>query len=257
MLTNKRDSSCLAKEKQIPSDKVGTFGRSARDDNNGTSWTSRLFLLAEKTKAYTKLNSIDAGIGRGKPGVGNMHVAHFGADVVFATEEMQACSAAGSEIDAGCSFRDFGVGKERAATKFEIRDDAAARGQRPFEGKGIYANAVSGVRFLNNYEDGDGVHRIFQATAQETGSVRLGENQTVTKTHIPDSIAGLAAIEPVAAAGPNLQFMASLDGAGLRANCWRAVEENKKEDACDFSLQRKISLKYFDPGPGVPDAEKI
>ena len=29
MLTNKRDSSCLAKEKQIPSDKVGTFGRSS------------------------------------------------------------------------------------------------------------------------------------------------------------------------------------------------------------------------------------
>jgi len=87
--------------------------------------------------------------------------------------------------------------------------------------------------------------------------VRLSENQTVTKTHIPDSVAGLTAVNPVAPASPHLQFVASVDRAGLRANCWRAVEENKKEEACDFSLQRKISLKYFDPGPGVPDAEKI
>jgi len=188
-----------------------------------------------------------------------MHVADFRADIVFAAQKVEAESAAGREIDAGYSFRDFGVGKERAATKFEIRDDAAARGQRPFEGKGIYANAVSGVRFLNNKEDWDGVHCIFQAAAKESWSMRLGEDQTITKTHVPDSIAGLAAIEPVAAAGPNLQFMASLDGAGLRANCWRADagKENKKEDACDFSSQRKISSKYFDPGPGVPDAEKI
>ncbi len=61
--------------------------------------TSQLFLLAEQAKAYSKLNGVDAGIGRGKPGVRNMHVANFRADVVFAAQEVEADGAAGSKID--------------------------------------------------------------------------------------------------------------------------------------------------------------
>src|SRR6266851_5069129 len=147
-----------------------------------------------------------------------MHVANFRADVVFALQEVQADGAAGSEIDVGCCFGDFGIGKESAAAEFEIGNDAAVSVQRPFEGERIYANAVSGVRFLSNEEDRDGVDRIFQAATKETWSVRLGEDQAITKTRVPDAVAGLAASDPVAASGPNLQFVAAFNGTGLSAD---------------------------------------
>src|SRR6266852_3309689 len=130
-----------------------------------------LFFLAETTKTQTKLNGIDAGIRRCKSGVRDVHVADFRADVVLAAQEVQAQGGAAREIDAGCSFGHLGIGEESAAAKFEIRNDTAVRVQRPFEGERVYANAVSGVRFLNNQEDRDGVHCIFQTAAQEAGSV--------------------------------------------------------------------------------------
>jgi hypothetical protein len=189
----------------------------------------RLFFLAEQTKAQTQLNGIDTGIRGCKSGVGNVHVADFGADVVLAAEEMQTEGGAGGEIDVGSPFRDFRIGKERAAADFEIRNDAPVRVQRPFEGKRVYTSAVSGVRFLNDQENRNGIHRIFQAAAKKTRPVRSGEDQAVTKPDIPDTVSRLAAIEAVATAGPNLLFMAALDGAGLRAHCW-CKEGNHKDE---------------------------
>jgi len=180
--------------------------------------TSQLFLLAEQAKTYSKLNGIDARIWGSKSSVRNMHVANFSTDVVFAAREVQADGAAGSKIDPGRCFGDFGIGKESAAADFEIGNDAGVGVQRPLESERIYANAVSGVRFLSNEEDRDGVDRIFQAAAKKTWPMRFAEDQAVTKTHVPDAVAGLAASDPVAASGPNLQFVAALDRAGLRAN---------------------------------------
>jgi len=177
--------------------------------------------LTEQAKSYSKLDSIDTGVGRGKPSVGNMHVANFRADVVSAAQEMQADGAARSEIDAGRCFGDFGIGKESAATEFEIGNDAGVGVQRPLESERIYANAVSGVRFLDNEEDRDGVDRIFQMAAKETWSVRPGKDQAVTESHVPDSVTGLAAIDPMAPASPHLDFMTSLNGTGLRESCGR------------------------------------
>src|SRR6266852_1429266 len=136
-----------------------------------------LFFLAETTKTQTKLNGIDAGIRRCESRVRNVHVADFGADVVLAAQEVQAQGGAGGEIDAGCSFGHLCIGKESAAAKFEIRNHAAVRVQRPFEGERVYAYTVGCVRFLNDQEDRYGVHRILQAAAQETGTMRGGEDQ--------------------------------------------------------------------------------
>src|SRR5260370_28921928 len=107
--------------------------------------TSQLFLLAEQAKTDAKLNGIDAGIGRSQPGVGNMHVANFRADVGFAAREVQAQSAAGSEIDAGRCFGDFGIGKESAAAKLAIGNHAAVRVQRPLESDRLYATTARRV----------------------------------------------------------------------------------------------------------------
>src|SRR5438552_5260079 len=160
-----------------------------------------------------------------------MHVTDFGAEVVLAAQEVEAGSAAGGEIDAGCSFGHLGIGKESAAAKLEIRNHAAVHVQRPFERERVYANAVGGVRFLSNHEDRDGIHSIFQAAAQETRSVRRSEDQSVAEARVPYSVAGLAAIDSAAPAGPHLQLMAALDRAGLRANCAR-VHEHGKQDGC-------------------------
>ena len=160
--------------------------------------------LAEKTEAQTELNGIDARIQRGKPSIRNMHVAYFRADVVPATQEVEAQGAASREIDARCAFWHLCIGKESAAADFEIGDDAGVRVQRPFEGERVYANAVGGVRFLNDQEYRNGVHRVFQAAAEGTWSVWRGEDQPVAESYVPNAVAGLAAIDPVAAAGPHL-----------------------------------------------------
>jgi len=185
-----------------------------------------------------------------------VHEADFRADVVFATQEVEAQSAAACEIDAGGSFGDFGIGEESAAANFEIRDHAAVCLQRPFEREWIYAEAVGNIRFLNNQEGGYGVHGIFQAATEETGSVRRGEDQAVTEACVPNAIAGLGAIDPVPSAGPNLQFVSALDGAGLRANCGRMQEYSKGEGRQDL-LNAVSPSGSLIPATCILVAEKI
>ena len=114
-----------------------------------------------------------------------MHVTDFRGDVVFAAQEVQTESAAAGEIGVGCSFGDLVIGKENAAADLDIRNYAAARGERPFEGERIYADAVGRVRFLNYQEDWNSVHRIFQPAAQETGAVWRGEDQAIAEARVP------------------------------------------------------------------------
>src|SRR5260370_42109280 len=112
-----------------------------------------------------------------------MHVAYFRADIVPATQEVEAHGAASREIDARCAFWHLCIGKESAAADFEIRDDAGVRVQRPFEGERVYADAVGGVRFLNDQEYRNGLHPVFQATPEGTWSVRPGESPPVTESY--------------------------------------------------------------------------
>ena len=206
-----------------------------------------LFFLAEAAEANAKLNGVDAGIRSGEPGVRNVHVANFRADVVLAAQEVQANGAAGGEIDARCSFGDFGIGKESAAAEFEVGNDAAVCVERPLEGERIDAGTVSGVRFLNDQENGDGVDCIFQTAAKESGPVGIGENQSVTKADIPNTVAGLAAVGAVAAASPHLPFIAARNRAGLGA-CRRGAEEYGNGEGGDNSSHCGVSLTFFEFG---------
>src|SRR5260370_32126264 len=145
-----------------------------------------------------------------------MGVGSLRGGVVLVAEEVGAKGAAGGEIDAGGAFWDFGVSEEGAAAKLEIGNDAAVCVQRPLEGERIYADAVGGVCFLNDKKDGDGIDCVFQAAAEEAGAVRSSENQAVTETDVPYAIAGLAALEARASAGPDLPFGAALGRARFR-----------------------------------------
>src|SRR5438105_1028514 len=142
-----------------------------------------------------------------------MHVANFRGDVVFTAQEVQTEGTATSKIDAGCSFRNLGIGKDRASPDLDIRNHVAARGERPLEAERIYAHAVSCVRFLNHEENWDGVHCVLQAAAEKTGPVWRGQDQAITEARVPNTVAGLAATDSVAPAGPHLQFMSTLDRA--------------------------------------------
>src|SRR6267154_1446596 len=119
----------------------------------------------------------------------------------------------------------FGV----ASPEFEIGNDTSARVERPFESERVNANAVSGVRLLNDQEDWDGVDRVFKTAAEKTRAVRSGKDQAVTKANVPDSIARLTATKSVTAAGPDLQLVAASDRAGLRARSWGNQECTKDE----------------------------
>ena len=215
-----------------------------------------LLFLAEQTKAHSKLNGIDAGIRSCKTGVGNMHVADFRADVVSAAQKVKTQSAARSEINMRCSFGDFRIGKKSAAANLKIGNDAAVRGQRPFESEGVYAGAVGSIRFLSYQKDWDGIDCIFQPAAEKPGTVRRGKDQAVAEAHVPHAVAGLAAIKAMPAAGPNLPFMFTLDRPGLAANR-RDIQEYGKDENHKDSLHRSVSSGLFDSSNRGPGAEKI
>ena len=83
-----------------------------------------------------------------------------------------------------------------------------------------------------------------------------GQDQAVTESHIPDAVTRLGAIDPVAAAGPHLQFMAALDRAGLRANCGH-IQECSKDDGRENSSHHCVSSGIFDSSHRGIGAEKI
>ena len=218
---------------------------------------STLLLLAEAAKTQTKLNRSDAGVGGGEPGVGNVHVADFGADVVLAPQEMQAQGSAGGEIDPRSSSRHLCIGEKSAASNFEVGNDTAVSIERPFEGERIQADAVGGILFLKNDEGRNCIERVFQTATQEAGAMRGGKNQAVAKTQIPNRVAGLAAIEAVAAASPDLNFVLAFDGPRLRARCGRIQEQSGKEKSGNGSSQRSVSFWRYESPSRNPAVEKI
>jgi hypothetical protein len=222
-----------------------------------TGVDSTLLLLAEAAKTQSKLNRIDAGVGGREPGVGNVHVADFGADVVLAPQEMQAQGSAGGEIDPRSSRRHLRIGEKSAAANFEVGNDTAASIERPFEGERIQADAVSGILFLKNKEGRNRIKRVFQTATQETGTMRGGKNQTVAQTDIPNAVAGLAPRDAVASASPDLHLVFAFDGTCLRASNWNAQEKRDRKSRRNHSPQRGVSSGQFEVQATKFDAEKI
>lgn len=215
-----------------------------------------LFSLAEPAEAQAELNRIDARIQGRKPRVRNVHEADFRADVVLAAQKVQAQSTAGREIDAGRSFRDSCVGEERAAANFEIGNHAAVSVQGPFESEGVHTSAVGSIGFLKKQKDRNDIYGILQTAVENSGAVGRGENQTVTQADIPNAIAGLTSASAVASAGPNLELVAALNGARLRAS-GRYRQEQAEEEGGDRFFQRGVSFRIFDSRHPASGAQKI
>ena len=142
---------------------------------------------------------------------------------------MQADCAAGREIDSRSSRRHLRISEESAPANFEIRNDVAARGKRPLEGKRIYARTIGGILFLNYDERWNCFDGVFQAATEKAGTMRLRENQPIAQANIPNTVAGLAAVGAVASASPNLDFMLAFDRTGLGTGNWNTQRNRKKE----------------------------
>jgi hypothetical protein len=85
--------------------------------------------------------------------------------------------------------------------------------------------------------------------------MRRSENQAKAQTDIPDAIAGLASVDAVSSAAPNLQFVAAFDGAGLRTSRGCAKERGK-EDGCERSSHGKLSFEWAESGHRISGAEE-
>src|SRR5437762_4228342 len=183
-----------------------------RDDQH---FHPALFLLTEPAEAQAQLNCVDAGIGRSKAGVGNVHEPNLRAPVALGAQKMQADGAARRKIDSRSSRGHLRVCEERPAANLEIGHDVATGGERPFERKRVHTYAVGRILFLNDDESGHRLDGILQAASEKPGPMRFRENQTVAQPNIPNTVARLAAVSAMASAGPNLDFMLTFDGTCL------------------------------------------
>jgi hypothetical protein len=202
----------------------------------------------EAAETHAQLQRVDAGVGPGNAGVGNVHEAQFGADIIFAAKKMKSQRAAGGEVYVRSSIRNFYVSEKCAAADFKIRRNTFVRIQHPFKRKRIYAEAVGCARFLRNDKNGDDVDGIFQSSAKKSRPMRVGKNQAEAAADVGDAVAGLASVNGVSAATPHLPIVAASFGSVLRARVRGAEKECSKNDQEKFQgkSHQSESLKTFD-----------
>jgi hypothetical protein len=81
---------------------------------------------------------------------------------------------------------------------------------------------------LENQEHRHSVHCIFEASAENAGKMRAGEDPTVPESGVENSRASGASRDGVAAGGPDLQFSSAVYG--TRINLGEAEGAGGRED---------------------------
>jgi len=183
----------------------------------------------EPAHAEAELDGVDSGIGRGQPGIGNMQVAKFDAPVEPVLEDVDSERPAGREIHSGSSAGHLVVGEEDPATEFEVGHNTTAGFKVPFQRHGIEAQPIGGVGGLEDQEDGNHIHRIFKAAAQEAGAVRLGQDPAVARPDVPHSGVRGTSVGAVPAASPKLNLVPTLFRLSLRAGNWGREQHGQQE----------------------------
>ena len=196
--------------------------------------------LGEAAEAETYLNGVNAGIRSGEAGVRDVHEADLGAPIVLTLQEVSADGAASGEIDARRTWRRLIIGEERAAAQVDVGRDVVVLDEIPLQREGIQAESVGGPGFLDQPENWDDIDGILEASTKRTGSDGIGEDPAVAQTYVPYSGVGGAAVDSVAAAGPNLQVMAAAFRAGLGAGGW-GQQNNAKYRCCENAFHPRVS----------------
>ncbi len=166
--------------------------------------------VGEPAHAEAELDGVDSGIGRSQAGIGDVYETKFDAPVELVAEDVHSERPAGREIHSGSSSGHLVVGEQGPATEFEVGRDTAASFEVPFQRHGIEAESIRGVGGLEGHEDGNHVHRILKAAAQEAGAVRPGQDPAVARSDVPQAGARGTSVGAVPAAGPKLNLVPTL-----------------------------------------------
>ena len=89
----------------------------------------------------------------------------------------------------------------------------------PFEAERVESHAVGSVGGLEDQKDRDSINGIFEASAEKAGKMWASENPSVAQAGVERSGVFGAAWDGVAAAGPDLHFVAALLWRSLRTTC--------------------------------------
>jgi len=189
------------------------------------------------------LQSINAAIARAEAGVGDVHVAKFDAPIAAITEEMCPQGGAGCEVHARSSEWHVVVGKQRSAAQLKIWDDVSAGGEIPFQIQWIDTGSESGVGRLEDKEYGNCVNRILKSAFEKTRAMRAGKNPAITQAQIPYADVGRTSRDGVAAARPELDFVATIFEAGL-SESQGSREHEEGEENCLHGFRKSRGTVY-------------
>src|SRR5580658_279792 len=152
-----------------------------------------------------------------------MQITQLHTPVKFRAEDVRAERRGGREVHGVRVGGDVVVGEERASAEFEIRREAAAANEIPLEAEWVESHAVGGVGGLEDEKHGNSIHGVLETSAKKAGKMRAGDDPSVAQAGVEDTGVAASAADGVAAAGPELDFVAIFFRAGLfRARLRRA-----------------------------------
>lgn len=171
--------------------------------------------MKKLTNPQTDLHGVDAGIQIGQSSIGNVHVTQFEAEVVCGTEHVHAeCGLIGEVHGVGIGGN-IVIGENSSTAEFEVRRETPVTLEVPFQGKRIKTDTVGSVCGLEDEEDGYGIYGIFEASAKKTGQMGAGKDPSVAQAGVEDPGIAASSCDRMAAASPDLNFVAALLGTGL------------------------------------------
>ena len=121
--------------------------------------------------------------------------------------------------------------------EFEVGGDAAVALEIPLEAERVETHAVGGVGGLEDEEHRNSVDRIFEASAEKAGKMWAGEDPSIAQAGVEDASVAASAADGVAAARPDLDFVAAF----LRAGLSNDEDRHQQDQECNegaHSLRR-------------------
>lgn len=144
-----------------------------------------------------------------------MHVTQLEADVTPGAKDVRPECGLVHEIHRVCTGGNIVVGEHRAPSEFEIRREPPAALEVPLQSERIEAYSVRRVGGLEDQEDRNGVHRIFEAPSQKARKMQVGEDPPIAQSRVERTRIAAAAADGVPATRPYLNLMPALLRAGL------------------------------------------
>jgi len=169
----------------------------------------------EPSDAQPHLDSINSRIRGCQPGVRDVQVAQFEADIVLRAENVHAQRRLIHEVDRVSPGGNVMVRKQRSAGKFQIGGNASVALKIPLQTQRIETDAVSGVCRLEDKKYWNSIDRVFKTATQKSREMQVGEDPSVAQSGVENSCVATSAADGMPAASPDLDFAAALVRGGL------------------------------------------